>query len=121
MLVPRRGCLSCRLKKKKWYYQQLLRSHNATSAGREGNNKMTSFLAGMSCFPSERVVKVVLIKRNGIINNFCARTTPRAQRERGNYNDNTDNISASPTLLSGKRKTKIIHSKHQCWVRAEVV
>ena len=27
----RRGCLS-RLKKKKWYYQQHLRSHNATSA-----------------------------------------------------------------------------------------
>ena len=25
-----------------------------------GNNKMTSFLAGMSCFPSERVVKVVV-------------------------------------------------------------
>ena len=25
-----------------------------------GNNKITSFLAGMSCFPSERVVKVVV-------------------------------------------------------------
>ena len=48
-----------------------------------GNNKMTSFLAGMSCFPSERVVKVVVLKkRNGITNNFCARTTPRAQRNK---------------------------------------
>ena len=29
-----------------------------------GNNKMTSFLAGMSCFPSERVVKVVVNYKN---------------------------------------------------------
>jgi hypothetical protein len=49
-----------------------------------------------------RVLFKLFKKRNGITNNFCARTTPRAQRERGNYNDNTDNISASPTLLSGK-------------------
>ena len=78
-----------------------MRSHNATSAEEEGiitttqttgtlannasgkENEQKSYIA-RTCWSAQYVVKVVvLIKRNGIINNFCARTTPRAQGERG--------------------------------------
>ena len=93
--------------------QQLLRSHNATSAEGEGiitttqttctlannasgkKNEQRLYIARHNVGAAQYVVEVVVLKkRNGIINNFCARTTPRAQRERGNYNDNTDNMYA---------------------------
>ena len=35
--------------------------------------------------------------------------------------DNTDNLYARQQREREEKKTKIIHSKHQCWVRAEVV
>ena len=89
-----------------------MRSHNATSAEERGNyNDNTDNMyarintrerAGkrtevIHC--KDMLVRAVCClscrfkKRNGIINNICARTTPRAQRGRGNYN-NTDNMYA---------------------------
>ena len=65
------------------------------------NNKMTSFLAGMSCFPSERVVKVVV--------NYKKK---RLCKQSFIGDDNTDNMYAriNTREREGKR-TKIIHRK----------
>ena len=56
MLVRAVCCLSCRFNKKKWYYQQHLRSHNATSA--EKNYIIPFRPLGCVVFPAEELLKL---------------------------------------------------------------
>ena len=66
------------------------------NVGAAGSPKQLAFWGAL-----QYVVKVVVLKKEMVLSTTFALAQRHERRGRGNYNDNTDNYSASPTLLSG--------------------